>query len=102
MSNVFDELRHNIKNSVFINVILIIQFILFFWQSTMILSYFLDMPLDEIQEIYRVIRHTIVWDIPFQMMKERQLLSMRAVIRTIFQIRRKYTVNCTQIRICIL
>ena len=48
MSNVFDELRHNIKNSVFINVILIIQFILFFWQSTMILSYFLDMPLDEI------------------------------------------------------
>ena len=26
MSNVFDELRHNIKNSVFINVILIIQF----------------------------------------------------------------------------
>ena len=48
MGNLFDELRYNIKNSVFINVILIIQFILFFWQSTMILSYFLDMPLDEI------------------------------------------------------
>ena len=47
MSNVFDELGHNIKNGVFINVILIIQFILFFWQSTMILSYFLDMPLYE-------------------------------------------------------
>ncbi|HJA33520.1 MAG TPA: hypothetical protein H9794_04560 [Candidatus Mediterraneibacter merdigallinarum] len=47
MGNLFDELRYNIKNSVFVNVILIIQFILFFWQSTMILSYFLDMPLYE-------------------------------------------------------
>ena len=47
MGNILDELRYNIKNSTFINLILIIQFILFFWQSTMILSYFLDMPLYE-------------------------------------------------------
>ena len=47
MGNLLDELKYNIKNSAFINVILIIQFILFFWQSTMILSYFLDMPLYE-------------------------------------------------------
>ena len=47
MGNLLDELKYNIKNSAFINVILIIQFILFFWQSTMILSYFLDMPLHE-------------------------------------------------------
>lgn len=47
MGNLLDELKYNIKNSTFINVILIIQFILFFWQSTMILSYFLDMPLHE-------------------------------------------------------
>lgn len=44
MRNVLDELRYNIKSSAFVNLALIIQFVLFFWITTTISSYFLDIP----------------------------------------------------------
>ena len=102
MSNVLDELRHNIKNSVFINVILIIQFILFFWQSTMILSYFWTCLCMNFHGIYRAIQHITVWHILFRMKRERKRPGLRAATRTISQIRQKYTPNCMRIRTCIL
>lgn len=44
MRNIFDELKYNIRKNSVVNLILIVQFVIFFWQSTMISSYFLDMP----------------------------------------------------------
>lgn len=44
MKNVLSELWHNIKNGAPVNFILIAQLVLFFWMSTVISSYFLDMP----------------------------------------------------------
>lgn len=44
MKNVLSELWHNLKNGALINLILIAQLVLFFWMSTVISSYFLDMP----------------------------------------------------------
>ena len=45
MRNVLDELRYNIKSGAFVNLALILQFVLFFWISTTISSYFLDIPI---------------------------------------------------------
>lgn len=42
--NILDELRYNIRKNSVVNLILIVQFVIFFWQSTIISSYFLDMP----------------------------------------------------------
>lgn len=44
MKNVLSELWYNIKNGASVNFILIAQLVLFFWMSTVISSYFLDMP----------------------------------------------------------
>ena len=44
MRSVWDELKHNLKKGVFINLILAVQFAVLFWMSTMIASYFLNMP----------------------------------------------------------
>ena len=44
MKNVLSELWHNLKYGALVNLILIAQLVLFFWMSTVISSYFLDMP----------------------------------------------------------
>lgn len=44
MKNVLSELWHNLKSGIPVNLILIAQLVLFFWMSTVISSYFLDMP----------------------------------------------------------
>ena len=43
MAAVFEELRYNLKKGIFINIILAVQFAVFFWQGTMLSTYFLDM-----------------------------------------------------------
>lgn len=44
MRSVWEELRHNLKKGIFINLILAVQFAVLFWQGTNIASYFLDLP----------------------------------------------------------
>ena len=43
--NIVEELWHNLKSGVFVNLILIVLFTLFFWQGTAISSYFVDIPI---------------------------------------------------------
>lgn len=43
MAAVFEELRYNLKKGIFINIILAVQFAVFFWQGTTLSTYFLDM-----------------------------------------------------------
>ncbi len=45
MKNIVEELWHNLKSGVFVNLILIVLFTLFFWQGTAISSYFVDIPM---------------------------------------------------------
>ena len=45
MKNIVEELWHNLKSGVFVNLILIVLFTLFFWQGTAISSYFVDIPI---------------------------------------------------------
>ena len=45
MKNMWEELWHNLKSGVFVNLILIVLFTLFFWQGTAISSYFVDIPI---------------------------------------------------------
>lgn len=44
MRSMLEELRFNLKTGLFVNLILIVQFAVFFWQGTIISSYFLEMP----------------------------------------------------------
>lgn len=44
MRSMLEELKFNLKTGLFVNLILIVQFAVFFWQSTIISSYFLEMP----------------------------------------------------------
>lgn len=48
MKNIVEELWHNLKSGVFVNLILIVLFTLFFWQGTAISSYFVDIPIDRL------------------------------------------------------
>lgn len=43
MTAVFEELGYNLKKGIFINIILAVQFAVFFWQGTMLSTYFLEM-----------------------------------------------------------
>ena len=45
MKNIVEELWHNLKSGVFVNLILIVLFTLCFWQGTAISSYFVDIPM---------------------------------------------------------
>lgn len=42
MRNVWEELKHNLSGSVLVTLVLIAQFAVFFWQGTLIASYFAD------------------------------------------------------------
>lgn len=42
MRNIWDELRYNMESDVLISLVLIVQFVVFFWQGTLIISYFGD------------------------------------------------------------
>ena len=44
MRSMLEELKFNLKTGLFVNLILIVQFAVFFWQGTIISSYFLEMP----------------------------------------------------------
>lgn len=44
MRSMLEELKFNLKTGLFVNLILIVQFAVFFWQTTIISSYFLEMP----------------------------------------------------------
>ena len=42
MRNVWEELKHNLSGGVLVTLVLIAQFAVFFWQGTLIASYFAD------------------------------------------------------------
>ena len=39
-----EELKYNLRKGIFVNLILAVQFAVFFWQGTMLSSYYLEMP----------------------------------------------------------
>ena len=102
MGNILDELRYNIKNSTFINLILIIQFILFFWQSTMILSYFLDMPLYETSN--NIQGDTAYYSLGYSFSTDegKEAAANQSSDPDYISNQAKYTMSCMRIRICIL
>ena len=41
-----EELTYNLRKGIFVNLILAVQFAVFFWQGTMLSTYFLEMSVD--------------------------------------------------------
>ena len=44
MAVLLEELKYNLRRGIFVNLILAVQFAVFFWQGTMLSSYYLEMP----------------------------------------------------------
>ena len=46
MTVLLEELTYNLRKGIFVNLILAVQFAVFFWQGTMLSTYFLEMSVD--------------------------------------------------------
>ena len=101
MRNVWEELKHNLSGSVLVTLVLIAQFAVFFWQGTLIASYFADTSTESLSlsvqgdYAYYQLDYAIISE-------EKSAFGGSPPIRILYPMRLKHTGKSMRIRICII